>query len=294
MMNEISNFLEETKRMKKIQIVAAVAALVTVTGAWAKETKGFAQSGKVTKVRVAHTQTYVPYDFVTKDGQSDGFEVAVLKEVDKLLPQYEFEYHPTSDDDLLIGVQSGKYDVGTKGVWVTSERQKKYLFPKNPIAASIIGITFRASDKDKIHDLESFAKYSGKLVPIAPQNAQFAVVQDYNAKHPANQIKLVPAESFDVADAYTWVLEGRYDAYFDIKLSFTKNVLNDGAPYAQYKDKLAYVPYKGIPTWPLFNKKDQSLADAYDKAIETLKANGTISALSQKYFGEDVFKFVTD
>src|SRR5574344_1112059 len=166
--------------MKKSKVIAAVAAFIVATGGWAKETKNTAHNGKITKIRVAHTQTYVPYDFVTKDGNSDGFEVAVLKEVDKLLPQYEFEYHPTSDDDLLIGVQSGKYDVGIKGVWVTPERQKKYLFPKNPIAASIIGITFRASDKEKIHDLESFAKYSGKLVPIAPQNAQFAVVQDYN------------------------------------------------------------------------------------------------------------------
>ena len=45
-----------------------------------------------------------------------------------------------------------------------------------------------------------------------------------------------------------WVLEGRYDAFFDIKLSFQNNVLKDGAPYAKYKDKLSYVPYKGIPT----------------------------------------------
>src|SRR5574344_1292315 len=170
--------------MKKTDILAGIV-ILAAAGVWAGGSKDAAktpaaQLSDVIKVRAAHTQTYVPYDFVNKEGQSDGYEVAVLKEVDKLLPQYEFRFIPTSDDDLLIGVQSGKYDVGIKGVWVTPERQKKYLFPKNPIAASIIGITFRASDKEKIHDLESFAKYSGKLVPIAPQNAQFAVVQDYN------------------------------------------------------------------------------------------------------------------
>lgn len=67
-----------------------------------------------------------------------------------------------------------------------------------------------------------------------------------------------------------------------------RDFLKDGAPYAQYKDKLAYVPYKGIPTWPLFSKKNQAFADAYDEAIKILKDNGTVSRLAVQYFGEDV------
>ena len=141
--------------------------------------------------------------------------------------------------------------------------------------------------------MESFARYSGKLIPISPQSAQFSVIQDYNEKHQDNQIKLVPSDVFDIADSYLWVLEGRYDAYFVLKLSFEKNVLNEKGPYHQFADKLAYVPYKGIPTWPLFNKKEAQLAADYDKAVQTLQENGTISELSQKYFGEDVFTFVS-
>ena len=132
------------------------------------------------------------------------------------------------------------------------------------------------------------------MIPISPQSAQYSVIQEFNEKHPSNQIKLVPSDVFDIADSYLWVLEGRYDAYFVLKLSFEKNVLKETGPYHQFADKLAYVPYKGIPTWPLFNKKETELAAAYDKAVQQLKENGTISALSQKYFGEDVFNFVTD
>lgn len=104
---------------------------------------------------------------------SDGYEVAVMKAVDELLPQYEFEFVGTTDDDLLIGVESGKYDVGTKGVWWTAERSEKYVFPEHYIGTSIIGIAIRAEDADEITDLESFAKYSGSLVPIGAQNAQY-------------------------------------------------------------------------------------------------------------------------
>lgn len=247
-----------------------------------------AKKSKVSKVRVAHTNYYVPYDFVNDKGESDGFEVAVLKEVDKLLDEYEFEYFPTSDDDLLIGVLQGKYDFGTKGVWVTEERKKKYVFPQNPIGASVVGIVIRSENTDQIKDLPSFAKYSGKLVPISASSAQYAIIDDYNKSNPDAQIKLVAGDQFLANDAYTWVIEGRYDAYLDIKLSFQNNVLKEDAPYGQYKDKLVYITYKGIPTWPLFNKKQQKLADAYDKAIKQLQDNGTVSRLAIQYFGEDI------
>jgi len=271
------------KLNKSVILIAGILAGVSLFGCSKKSA-----DGAVKKVRVAHTNYYIPYDFVNDKGESDGFEVAVLKEVDKLLPEYEFEYTPTSDDDLLIGVLQGKYDFGTKGVWITEERKKKYVFPKNPIGASIIGIVIRSETANEIHDLPSFAKYSGKLVPIGAANAQYAVVEDYNREHPDAQIDLIAGDQFGASDGYVWVNEGRYDAFFDIKLSFQNNVLKDGAPYSEYKDKLTYIPYKGIPTWPIFNNKKQELADAYDKAIEQLIADGTVSRLAIEYFGEDV------
>ena len=273
--------------MKKTFLVFI--ALTAIIPLFAKPKK---TDGKIQKIRVAHTNYYVPYDFVNDKGESDGFEVAVLKEVNKLLSQYEFEYFPTSDDDLLIGVLQGKYDVGTKGVWITEERKKKYIFPQNPIAASIIGIVIRKDTADKITDIKSFAKYSGKLVPIGPSNAQYNIIDEYNKQNPDARVKLVAGDQFEAADGYVWVVEGRYDARVDIKLSFQNNIEKEGAPYAKYKDKLSYVPYKAIPTWPLFNRKNQAFANAYDEAIKTLKENGTLEKLSQKYFGENIFSFV--
>ena len=277
----------------KTILVAAVALLASAQ-IFAASKSAKAKKTTVRTINVAHTVTNVPYDFLDEKGNADGFEIAVLKAVDELLPEYEFKFHGVSDEELLIGTESGKYQVGTKGAWITDERKKKFLIPSNPLAASVIGIAFRAENKNEITDLESFASYSGKLIPISPQSAQYSVIQEFNEKHPSNQIKLVPSDVFDIADSYLWVLEGRYDAYFVLKLSFEKNVLKETGPYHQFAEKLAYVPYKGIPTWPLFNKKETELAAAYDKAVQQLKENGTISALSLKYFGEDVFNFVTD
>jgi L-cystine transport system substrate-binding protein len=257
----------------------------------AESAAGGKAPGGVQKVRVAHTQTYVPYDFINEKGESDGFEVAVLREVDALLPDYEFEFVGTSDDDLLIGIESGKYATGTKGAWITDERKKKYIIPQNNVAVSIIGIVYRKENADAIRDMESFARFSGKLVPIAPQNAQYAVVEDYNAKHPDNQVKLVPSDSFSVPDAYTWVIEGRYDAFFAIKLSFQTQVEAADGAWHRYADRLVYSPYRGIPTYPLFNRAHQDLAGKYDAALVTLRENGKLKELSQRYFGEDIFQY---
>ena len=281
------------KRELKITLAAALA-LLAISPLFAASKSAKAKKSKVRTINVAHTVTNVPYDFLDEKGNADGFEIAVLKAVDELLPEYEFKFHGVSDEELLIGTESGKYQVGTKGAWITEERKKKFLIPSNPLAASVIGIAFRAENADQIKDLESFAKFSGKLIPISPQSAQYSVIQEFNEKNPSNQIKLVPSDVFDIEDSYLWVLEGRYDAYFVLKLSYEKNVLKETGPYHQFADKLAYVPYKGIPTWPLFNKKETELAAAYDKAVQTLKENGTISKLSLKYFGEDVFNFVTE
>lgn len=257
--------------------------------------KGKKDNSSVRIIQVAHTPTNVPYGFLNEKGESDGFEVSVMRAVDELLPQYEFKFNAVSDDELLIGIETGKYQVGTKGAWLTEERQKKFLIPSEPIAASVIGLAYRSADSEKIHDMDSFAEFSGKLIPISPLSAQYSVIDEYNKSHVGKaQIKLVPSDVFDIADSYLWVLEGRYDGYLVLKLSFEKNVLKETGPYHQFADKLSYVAYKGIPTYPLFNKKEVQLVSDYENAIKILKENGTIESLSQKYFGENVFDFVTD
>lgn len=282
------------KKNLKIIILAGILLSVLVFPLCAKSKKNKKDSS-VRLIQIAHTPTNVPYGFLNEKGESDGFEVSVMKAVDELLPQYKFNFNAVSDDELLIGIETGKYQVGTKGAWLTEERKKKFLIPSEPIAASVIGLAYRSSDSEKIHDMDSFAEFSGKLIPISPLSAQYSVIDEYNKSHEGKaQIKLVPSDVFDIADSYLWVLEGRYDGYLVLKLSFEKNVLKETGPYHQFAEKLSYVPYKGIPTYPLFNKKETQLVSDYENAIKILKENGTIAELSKKYFGENVFDFVTE
>lgn len=282
------------KKIGKLLVTGILAGALAVTAGCGSKDKSANQAGDGGKkvITVAHTNYYVPYDFVNEKGESDGFEVAVMKEVAKKLPQYDFKFVPTSDDDLLIGVESGKYTVGTKGIWITEPRKKKYIFPKNNIGASVIGLIVRKENTDKIKDLASFADFSGKLVPIASQDARYSVIDNFNKENPDHQIKLTPSEAFQVADAYSWVLEGRYDAYLEVELSYKNNIQKEDAPYHKFNDQLTYIRYKGIPTYPIINKNEQQFADDYDNAIEELRQEGKIAELEQQYFGESLSDYL--
>ena len=282
------------KKLGKFVITAALIGVVAagLAGCSKKDSAAAGDDGKKKVVNVAYTNYYVPYDFVNDKGEADGFEVAVMKEVAKKLPQYEGKFTPTSDDDLLIGVESGKYTIGTKGIWKTAAREKKYLFTDNYIGASVIGLVIRKDEADKVKDMDSFAQYSGKLVPIAPQDARYMVIETYNKEHPDKPIDLKSSEAFQIADAYSWVMEGRYDAYLEVELSYKNNIVKDDAPYHQFNDQLTYIRYKGIPTYPLINKKETKLKDEVDKAIKELRDEGKIAELEQKYFGESLSQYI--
>lgn len=140
--------------------VAGVAILAITFGIRSNNKKAIAEE-KVTTINVAHTQNYVPYDYINEKGESDGFEVQVLKAIDKKLPQYKLKFTGTSDDDLLIGLDSGKYDLGVKGAWYTEERAEKFIIPKEKIGASIIGFTIRKEDEKNIRPLMTLQKLAG-------------------------------------------------------------------------------------------------------------------------------------
>lgn len=232
--------------------------------------------------------------YIDEEGNPDGYEFAAVKAVFDLLPQYELEFVPTSDEDLLIGLESGKYDIGTKGAWWTAAREENYIFPEHYIGTSMIGITFRTEDADQVTDLESFARFSGNLVPISPQNAQYNIIQHYNETHPDTQVQLTELDNFGSNDAYQWVLEGRYDAYVDIRSMYDDRVAAEDGEYHQYADQLSYVPYEAIPTWAFFNKNNQEVADAFDEAWEQLYEQGVFEELAQKYFGYSLFDYVPE
>ena len=243
---------------------------------------------KVRTVKVAYDQASKPISYIDDKGNPTGYDVEVMKLVDELLPEYEFEYVGTTNDDLLIGVEQGKYQVGVKNAFFTQERTEKFIFPKEFLGLSSAGLVLRKEDEG-VKTLADFATKGYSLAPIAANNAQYTIIEEYNKANPDNEVKLQAGDTFSV-DVVQWVNEGRVDGGVMIEGQFQAQVLAEDGPYYNLKDEVVYNEFAVIKTWPLFNKKEQEFADAYDKAVAQVKEQKKTSEISTEFYGRDLFE----
>ena len=102
--------MKNKKLLKLIVTGLAVVTLLTGCGSSTASSKATASSDtKVKKIKVAYDQASKPMSWLDENGNPTGYDVETMKLVDELLPQYEFEYVGTTSDDLLLGVEQGKY-----------------------------------------------------------------------------------------------------------------------------------------------------------------------------------------
>ncbi|MEC5423960.1 transporter substrate-binding domain-containing protein [Virgibacillus sp. C22-A2] len=247
-----------------------------------------ADDSEVRKVKVAYDQSSKPISWVDESGNATGYDVEVMKLVDEMLPGYEFEFIGTTSDDLLIGVEQGKYQVGVKNAFWTEERANKFIYPEEFLGLSSTGLVLK-NENEHIKTLSDFASAGFTLAPIAANNAQYTVIAEYNKENPDNPVLLEAGDTFSV-DVIQWVIEGRVDGGVQIEGPFEKQVVAEDGPYHNLVDEVVYNEFAVIKTWPLFNKNEQEFAEAYDKAINQLKEEKKTSELSTEFYGRDLFE----
>lgn len=278
------------KKILKLAVISFASISILAACGGDKENSGAASADgvQVKKVKVAYDQAGKPMSYIDDKGNPTGYDVEVMKLIDEALEEYEFEYIGTSNDDLLLGVEQGKYQVGVKNAFWTEERTAKYIFPQEFLGLSSAGLVLK-KENEHIKNLSDFAAAGMTLAPIAANNAQYTVIAEYNEANPDNPVKLKAGEEFSV-DVVQWVNEGRVDGGVQIEGSFTGKVLTEGGPYYHLKDQVVYNEFAVIKTWPLFNKKEQEFADAYDKAIAEIKKTDALNKLSVEFYGKDLFE----
>ncbi|RUL53136.1 MULTISPECIES: transporter substrate-binding domain-containing protein [Lysinibacillus] len=282
---------------KLLKFAAVSLASVTILAACggneedkAVETSGTTdtQSGEVKKVKVAYAIGWKPISYQDENGEAAGYDLDALRLVDEALEDYEFEYIGTTDDDLLIGVEQGKYDIGVKNVFYTEERAQKYVYPKEFLGLSSTGLLLK-KEKADIKNLVDFATAGLELAPIAANNAQYTVIAEHNEANPDNPVKLVAGDEFAV-DAVQWVNEGRADGAVALEPVFNLQVIDEKGPYHNLIDEVVYNEFTVIKTWPLFNKEQQDLANAYDEVMTEIKKSDELNQLMIKHYGKDLFE----
>ena len=269
--------------LRKGILITTIAAMsvAAFTGCGKKQKNNDAKSQKVQKVIVGSGTSYNPYCYLDENGKATGYEYAVLKEIDKLLPQYQFEYKSMNFDSLLLSLESKKIDMAAHQYEYTKERENKYLFGKEAYTTYVTYIAVLKND-NKTKSLEDLA--GQKIRSGGSTSATATILKKYNEEHKDKAVKIVTAESTDEEVAAA-LKSGTYKAAVLTKRDVEKYNKN----YGNGKDFLKTVgePINNSKTYYLYRKDEGKLQKAVDGALKKLKKSGKLSKLSTKYIGGD-------
>jgi len=219
-------------------------------------------------LRVGLEGTYPPFNFQDKDGQLAGFEVDFAKALAAQLG-LKAEFHPAPFAGLLGSLESGRVDVVINQIVITPDRQAKYDFSE-PYTVSGIQI-IKLKDKPGLAKPEDLA---GKKVGVG-------LGTNYEQWIRAN----VPT-----ADARTY--DDDPTKYQDLKAGRIDAVLNDRLVAAEFiktsPEFVASGPPFAAQGAGVAMKKDPGLKVVIDQAINALRTDGKLAAISQQWFGLDV------
>ena len=223
------------------------------------------------KLVVALEGAWQPWSYHDESDTLVGYDVEVSRAIAEKLG-VEPEYVESDWDSLFAGLDAGRFDIVCNGVEVTDERAKTYDFT-TPYGYIHTALAVRKDNED----IKSFEDLKGKTTANSLASTYMELAESYGAT----------VQSIDTLEETIQLLTaGRIDATLNADVSFY-DYLNvhpdaDFKLVAQTED----ASHVAIPV----RKGDDSasLLEAINTAIDELRADGTLKALGEKYFGQDI------
>jgi ABC-type amino acid transport/signal transduction systems, periplasmic component/domain len=227
---------------------------------------------KAGKIVIGIDDTYPPMEFKDKDNKLVGYDIDMANEIAKKLG-VKVEFVPTAWDGIFMALQSKKFDVIHSTVSITDERKKTMIFTEPYI-------------------------YGGNAIFVKADNTTVNSQDDFKDKIIGCQVGTTAQDVLSKMSGMKEVKKynGMTEAFLDLKNGRIDAVVSDpqvGDYYiASQKDKFKKIKslLNQEPIGAAFRKDDTDLRDGYQKAMDELKKDGTLSKLSEKWFGYDIYK----
>ena len=262
--------------MKRVfALFGALAMVLSLTACGSGSGSGdlLAQIQKKGTMTVAMEGDWAPWTYHDDTEALVGYDVDVAKAIGEKLG-VEVEFVEGEWDGLLSGMEAGRYDMVINGVDVTPERSETYDFSE-PYAYIRTALVVR-SDNEDIHGFEDL---KGRTTANSIGSTYMELAEQYGAT----------VSGVDTLDeTIQTVLQGRVDATLNADQSFFDYLREH--PDAEIKIVAETEEANPIAIPMRKGQETAALKAAVDQAILDLKADGTLSALSEKYFGADISK----
>jgi len=246
--------------MKKTLVIAALALSVTVSAAHS-ETLNVGMSGG-----------YFPFTFVKLD-ELQGFEVDFINAIAEEIGD-DVNFVTMSFSGLVGALETGRIDTIANQITITPEREAKFAFSQ-PYVFDGAQVVVKKGNEGTITSVDDL---SGKTVAV---NLGSNFEQLLNELPNAADIDIRTYESNIAQDTAL----GRVDAFVMDRVSSAQLIAESplplafaGKPFSEIRNAL---PFRN-------DEKGTELRNRIDAAITTLKENGTLAEISDKWFGTDI------
>ncbi|MBW3697765.1 ABC transporter substrate-binding protein [Vibrio sp. T187] len=253
--------------MKKFALGIACATTLLCSAVQAKE------------VRLASDFTYPPFNYKNSEGKPVGFDIEIA---DALCAEAKLEctWVSQSWDALIPSLLARKSDVIMASMRITDERKQKVLFTNKyyQTPARFVALKSAAFSIDNT-GLED------KTIGVQQGTIHDRYVTDLYGS--VATIKRYTGQD----EVYLDLQNGRLDATFgnsdQLSLAFLDK--NEGANF-EFKGKpVTDKAYIGEGTALALRQRDEALADKFNKAIVSIRENGTYDKIAAKYFSFDIY-----
>lgn len=220
------------------------------------------------KLKVALDGTFAPHAMPSLSGGVEGFNVDLAKAIAEKLGA-EIQIDAAQFSGLIPALQAGTYDFLVAPVTVNAERSENMLFTEG-----FMDTNFRFMQQAGTEPGKTLEDYKGKTLAVN----KGSVYESYLTEHAAEYDLTVTAYG-TTSDAVEAVTSGRAYAAMAGATSAAWAVKKN--PRIELGAEIGTGLVWGLP----FRKDDAANRDKVDAVIECLKSDGTMAALSEKWFG---------
>jgi polar amino acid transport system substrate-binding protein len=227
------------------------------------------------EVVVVTENAYPPLQFLDKSGAAVGWEYDAIAEIAKRI-NITVKYENTSWDAMIPAVSEGQFDLGMTGITIKDERKEKVDFSEPYMRSEMLMIV--RGDEARFTDAASFAAIPELLVSAQPGTSPFYAaiynILDGNEENP----RVIKFETFGAG------LEALKAGDVDLTLS-DSTAANGYVTASNGGLKIIGEPLASEDFGFIFPKGSELVAPI-NAAIASMKADGTMDALNQKWFVE--------
>lgn len=264
------------KRLASALAVVPLTALLAACGGGNTGTAGDAATGTeadgTTVIQAGSTGQSYPNSY-QEDGELIGYDVEVIETAAENLG-YEVEWTNADFSGIMGQLEAGRLDTVANNVAVTEERSQAYDFtaPYAYMGATIV--THESND-----DINALQDLDGGTVAGVLGSNNLVHLEAWEQENGVD----VEVRTYETRDgAMQDVLNGRVDGYINSTGVFLSEIERTGAPLKFVGEPIAWEEV-ALPF-----AQDSQYTEEFSAQIEQMREDGTLTELSEQYFGADV------